>query len=140
MRRILTACALIAVMSASACSGDKPAPVAAPTPASLPPTTSAAPSPTADFASETACKFVGEATRDRSPDPLLEPGRVDGITAAAAESKIADIKEAGAILAEKYQLAIAKSGTDGEQAANVNLLTAAVRLDTACIYAGLHSD
>jgi hypothetical protein len=138
MRRILTVTTLVAVLSLSACSSDRP--TAASAPASTPPATSATPSPTADFASETACKFIGEATKDKSPDPLLEPGRVDGITAAAAQSKIPDIKQAAEILDEKYKLAIAQSGTDDELSANVNLLTAAIRLDTVCISAGLDSD
>jgi hypothetical protein len=138
MRRILAVAITLVTLSVSACGHDDDPQPAAPT--SLPPVTSAAPALTADFASETACKFVAVATKSNTSEPLFEPGRVDGITAAAAQSKIPDIKEAGQILAEKYTLAVAQDGTDKEESANESLLAAAVRLDTACDNAGLSSD
>ena len=138
MRRILTACAVAAVLSASACSADAPAPAASPAPA----VTSVAPSASAttpeDREALLACRLVAQASTADAMDDLKDLETIEAITGAAGRSSSPELKERAAVIEGRYQDAMAAEGTDDEVSAFTNLFTAAVTMRTVCIQLGLN--
>jgi hypothetical protein len=135
MRRLLTALALLSI---TACSGGNDPVVATPAPATAAPvvtTSSAAP---ADQNGDLACVTLSKAMPDDDVQPLIDqPGTVDLIVKAAADSVNPAIKQAGEPLAERAGRAAALAGTEQEDDTLTALTGAADRLKQACVAAGL---
>lgn len=134
MRLTARTLAALSVLVLAGCSADEPAaqaPLVTPSSAAASSTAPAA----QDAAGAQACKLVVTATDGDST--LTKPGTVDAITEAAAGAADASVREAGQMLSDRYDLAKAAQGSGDELSATTDLGTAAIKLRTACVNAGL---
>jgi hypothetical protein len=114
-----------------------------PTTSSPAPVVSAGPTPAAttaladdDYQSEVACRLLNRATQGELSEPI-DDETITAIVNAAGASSDQSIKFAGQMLADRQALAVAAAGTDDETSTSVEVQTAAIKLKTACVGAGL---
>ena len=111
MRRTLAAATIAALLPLTACSPDDPAPPAAkPAPAV---TSSAAPRPSTNVETDTACKLVDEAMRSQVGGGLDDRATIEAIVLNATKSNIDRVKLAGVQMDGRYS-AWSRAGGDAE--------------------------
>jgi hypothetical protein len=119
------AIAALPLLFLAACSSDPaPAKVAAPPSVAV---TSAAPVQV-DPHGAAACKAVAGQV-----DEIMTEGVVANIAYEANQSTTFDVRISGLLLSDRYDLAVAA----GDAASELDVTTAAVKLQTACVKAGL---
>lgn len=137
MRRILTAIALLTLISVSACSGDDPADAADTLPSAPAVTVPAVPSPSVDALAKESCRLLAEASAG-DEGALLVAGTVEKIAETADASENTGLRVAGQQLRERRDAVLDEilAGSGDEAVKKVEMATAAIQMQTVCIEAG----
>jgi len=134
MRRFLTACAALALVSGSAC--DRPS--ATPTPAGNPPPVAATSSaPAGDEQGALACRLTARAIRDGTTDTLKDMDTIHAIFRAAAASTTSGVQAMGKAMDTAYTKALDADDVPATVQAAREFKAAAQKMIGACTDAGL---